>query len=75
MASVMLLLRHRVSLVGELLEANVVDAQVVAADVEGFLAMREVGHTLSKNQSYKVQLATKWRLLLAHHTDNAPSFP
>ena len=25
-----------------------VDAQVVAADVEGFLAMREVGHTLSR---------------------------
>ena len=33
----------------ELLEANVVDAQVVAADVEGFLAMREVGHTVSRN--------------------------
>ena len=49
MASVMLLLRHRMRLVEELLEANVVDAQVVAADVEDFLAMREVCHTLSQN--------------------------
>lgn len=47
MANVMLLLRHRVSLVEELLEANVVDAQDVPADVEGFLVMREVGHVLS----------------------------
>ena len=49
MASVTLLLQRRVRLVEELLEANVVDAQVVAADVEGFLAMREVCHTLSSN--------------------------
>ena len=75
MASVMLLLRHRMRLVEELLEANVVDAQVVAADVEGFLAMREVCHTLSRIWSCMVEWATRWRLLLAHHTDNAPSFP
>lgn len=49
MASVMLPLRHRVSLVEELLEANVVDAQDVPADVEVSLEMREVGHVLSQD--------------------------
>lgn len=33
----------------ELLEANVVDAQDVPADVEVSLAMREVGHVLSQD--------------------------
>lgn len=58
MASEMLLPRHRLRLVEELLEANVVDAQVVAADVEAFLAMKEVGHTLFRNWSSMVQQAT-----------------
>ena len=52
MASVMHLLRHRVSLVEELPEANVVDAQDVPADVEVFLATREVGRVISTKWNY-----------------------
>lgn len=75
MASVMLLLRHRARLVEELLEANVVDAQDVPADVEGFRAMREVGRTLYNLELRAERNYTRWQLLFVSDTDNAPSFP
>ena len=52
MASVMLLPRHQVRLEEELLEASVVDAQDVPADVEVFLATREVGRVISTKWNY-----------------------
>ncbi len=52
MASVMLLPRHQVRLEEELLEASVVDAQDVPADVEVFLATREVGRVISTKWYY-----------------------
>ena len=74
MASVMLLLRHRARLVEELLEANVVDAQDVPADVEGFRAMREVGQYSLQPGARTERAYTRWQLLIAHDTDNEPSF-
>ena len=59
----------------ELLEPNVVDAQDVPAGVEGFLAMREVGYTLYDPELRAERTYTRWQLLFAHDTDNAPSFP
>ena len=49
MASVMLLLRHRVKLVEELLEVSVVRAEGVAVDVEVSLAMTDVCRYFSIN--------------------------
>lgn len=46
MASVMHLLRHRVRLVQQLLEASVVGAQDVPVDAGVSLVMTEVGHVL-----------------------------
>ena len=48
MASVMELLRHRVRLVEELLEASVVDAQDATVDEEVFQEMMEVYQVLFK---------------------------
>lgn len=48
MASVMLLLRHQVRPVEELLEASVVDAQDVPADVG---VMKEVDHVIPKTEA------------------------